>query len=102
MFDARGGVADIDIREGVGAAFLSDEHRIALRIVTRASGSLIRLNQSAVDVLSVPGGDAFRDDRTLGVLADVDHFGSGVGLLIIICECNGIELTDGVVTLQNA
>src|SRR4030095_6201828 len=46
--------------------------------------------------------NTFRDDRSASVLADVNHFGSGVVLLIIVCKRYRIELAYRVVSLKDA
>src|SRR6185437_6028955 len=48
------------------------------------------------------GGNALRYDSAARVLADVNHLRAGVCLLIIIGERDGIELADGIFTLQDA
>ena len=47
-------------------------------------------------------GNTFRDNRALGVLADMDHLGAGVGLLIVVGQRHRVKLADRVVALQNA
>ena len=65
-------------------------------------GALADLHQAAVGVLAVAGGDALGDDRALRVLADVDHLGAGVGLLVVVGDGHRVELADRVVALQDA
>src|SRR5262249_16123660 len=60
------------------------------------------LHAAAVRVLPVAGGDPLRHHRALGVLADVDHLGAGIGLLIIVGQGHGVELAHRVVALHNA
>src|SRR6266850_7568847 len=69
----RGAVAHVDVREGVRAALIADQHRIALRIVARALGALHDLHESAIGVLPAARGDALRHDRRPRVLAEVNH-----------------------------
>ena len=45
-------------------------------------------DETAVGVLGLAGADAFRNDRRAGVLADMNHLGTGVGLLEIIGDRN--------------
>src|SRR5215831_7809455 len=61
----RGGVADLDVREGVRAAFVADQERIALRVIARVVRLSQNLDLAAVAVLSVPGRDTLGDDRRL-------------------------------------
>jgi hypothetical protein len=48
------------------------------------------------------GGNSLRDDGAAGVLADMDHFGPGIRLLVVGSDGYGIELADGVIPFQNA
>src|SRR5688572_16893398 len=69
----RGGILDVDVGEGVGAALVADQHRVALREVARVVGAAQDLDHAAIGVLTLAGGDALGDDRRAGVLPDVDH-----------------------------
>src|SRR5690606_4044110 len=80
VFDGGAGVLHLDVGEGVGAALLADQQRVALGVVACALGAGSHLDQTAVGVLATAGADALGDDLALGALADVDHLGAGVGL----------------------
>ena len=84
MLDARGGVFHFDVREGVRAAFIAQQQRIALREVAGVGRAFLDFHQAAIAILAMSGGNAFRDDGAPGVLAHVDHFSARIGLLIII------------------
>src|SRR5690606_27253842 len=88
--------------EGVGAAAVADQHRVALREVAGVVGTLEDLDHAAVGVLSATGRDALGNDRRARVLADVDHLGAGVGLLAPVGHRHRVELADRIVTLQDA
>ncbi len=88
--------------KGVRAALVADQQRVALGEVARAVGALEHRDQAAVGVLRVAGRDALGDDRALRVLADVDHLGAGVGLLVVVGQRDRVELADRVVALQDA
>src|SRR6476469_8293268 len=102
MLDGRRRMLDLDVRERVRAATLADEQRIALRVVARALGGLLDLDQAAIGVLPATGADALADDLRLGALADVDHLGAGVGLLAVVRERNLVEFAARVVAQQHA
>ncbi len=95
-------IVDLDVGKGVGAALVADQERVALRVIACVIRFPEDLDHAAVAVLSVPGGDALGDDRRLGVLADVDHLGAGVGLLVVVGHGHRVELADRVVSLQDA
>ena len=59
-------------------------------------------HQSPVGVLTMPGRDALGHDGAAGVLADVDHLGAGVGLLVVVDGRHRVELPDRAVTAQHA
>src|SRR5436190_18351786 len=98
----RRAVAHVDVREGVRAALVTDEHRVALRIVTRTLGALHDFHEPAVGVLSAARRNTFRHDRRARVLAEVNHLGTGVGLLLVTGDRHRIELADRVVALEDA
>ena len=101
VLDDGGVVRHLDVRERVRAASIADKHRIALRVVASARRLREHLHAAAIRVVSFAGRDALRDDVRACVLADVDHFRTGVGLLTVIDYRHAIELTNRVVTLQN-
>ena len=102
MFQYRRLVADFDIRPCVGAAFVAEQQRVALRVVTCSCSVFRDVYQSAVAVLAVSGRDAFGDDGAVGVLAEMYHLGPGVGLLVVVGNGHGVELRRRVVALQYA
>src|SRR3546814_18398431 len=60
------------------------------------------LDQAAVAVLAATGADALGNDGALGVAAQMDHLGAGVGLLRVVGERDRIELADRIVAHQHA
>ena len=57
--------------------------------------------QSAVGILAFHGRNALGDDGARCVFADMDHLGTGIGLLLQAGKSNGIEFTDRVVSLED-
>ncbi len=100
VFDSRTGVANFDVGESVRAAFVTQEQRIALAVIAGVLGALHDFDEAAIAVLAFASADSFGDDRAAGVLADVDHFGAGVGLLHVVGQRDGIEFADAVVANQ--
>src|SRR5438270_5008243 len=84
------------------AALVADQKRVTLRVISRSLSALQNLYLATVRVLPMSSGDALRNNRAAGILADVDHLGAGVGLLIVVGQGNGIELAHRVIALQNA
>ncbi len=85
----------------MGATLVAEEHGVALSVIPCILGFGHDFHQAAISVLAEAGADAFADDRALGVLADVDHLGTGIGLLAVFGKSDGVEFADGVVTLQD-
>src|SRR3989338_10299398 len=81
VLDLCGDVLHVYRRKRVRPATVPDQHRIALRKIPGARRAAADLDQAAIAVVRASGGDAFRDDPAAGVLADMDHFRSAVGLL---------------------
>src|SRR5690606_11455399 len=94
MLDARRRVLYFHGREGMGGATLSDQQRVALRVVACVLGFWRNTHQSAVCIAAMPCRDTFRDDGAAGIAAHVYHFGAGIGLLPVIAERDRIELAD--------
>src|SRR3989441_2089859 len=61
VLDASRRVLYLDVREGVRAAFVAAQQRVALREVARVGGARLDFHLAAIAVLAVAGGDAFRD-----------------------------------------
>ncbi len=101
MFDAGSGILHLDIRKGVGRAFVAQQQRVALRVVARAAGALRHLHQPTVCVLAVAGRNALGENRAPGIPAEVGHLGARVGLLVVVGQRHGIELPNRVVALQD-
>ena len=82
-------------------AAVADQHGVALGVVAGAVGLRQHLDQPAVAVVALAGGDSLGHDRASGVLPDVDHLGAGVGLLLLVDDRHRIELADRVVALKD-
>src|ERR1035438_8873889 len=95
-------ILHFEVGERVRAALIAQQHGIALRIVARVGGAFQDLDRAAIGVLTVPRRDALGDDGAGGVLADVDHFGARVGLLVMIGERHRVKFADRVVADQQA
>ena len=81
---------------------ITDQQRVTLGEVPRPIGARIEAHQAAIGTVALAGGNTLGDDRGLGVLAQVDHLGAGIGLLEIVGQGNRIELTNAVVALEDA
>ncbi len=94
MFDLRRRVFDFHVRKRVCAAGLTDQQRVTLGMITSAFGLRHDTDQPAVRLLCLAGRNTFRDDRRARVASDMNHFGSGVGLLQVVRYSDGIKLAD--------
>src|SRR3546814_17748740 len=86
----------------VGAALVADQQRVALGEVARALRLGADAHEATVGRVGPAGGDALGDDARARVLAEVDHLGAGVGLLIVVGAGDGVELANRVVALPAA
>ena len=102
MLDLGRSVLDLEIRKRVRPAPITNEQRVALRVIPRAACLLGDLDEPAICVLPMPGRDALRDDGALRVLAQVDHLRTGVRLLVVVRRRYRVELAHRVVALQDA
>ena len=101
VLDGGGGVGDDHIGESVCPAFIAQQQTVTLAVVTRILCVHAHLNQSAICVLAMSGGDTFGDNTRACILADMDHLGAGVGLLVVIGDGDGVELRGGVIATQD-
>ena len=84
MFDFDAVVLDLDVGEGVGLGVIADEHGVALGIVSGTHCARSDFHEAPIAVAGMSGADAFGNNCTSRVFPNVDHFASGVGLLVII------------------
>src|SRR5271167_2386684 len=84
------------------AAMVTDQQRVAVGEVARAGRAPVRRDQAAVGVVGVAGSDALGDDAAGGVLAQMDHLGSGIDLLVAVRDRDRVELAARVVAAQDA
>ena len=70
-------------------------------MITGAFGTGRNFHQAAIAVLTMPGGDTFRDDRTASIPSKVDHLRTGVGLLVIVGDGHRVKLAYRIITGQN-
>ena len=102
MFGRGMAVGDADIRKGMGRAFGTDEHIVAFGVVSRADGTFVDVHEAAVSVGTFVCANPFADNGAFRVLAEVDHFGSRIGLHFSVREGDGVKFAAGIVPLQNA
>src|SRR6185437_16750785 len=97
VLDPGAWIARLDIRHGVSAAFRANQKRVALRVVARVRCLRVNTDETAVGVVCLAGADALGNDAAARVLAEMDHLGSGVGLLKVVGDGDGEELSHRVV-----
>ena len=84
------------------ATLVADQKRVAVREVANAGRLAMRRDETAIRILRISGRDALRDDAARRVLAEVDHLGAAVDLLIAVRNGDRVELAARMVTAQNA
>ena len=63
---------------------ITDQQAVALGVVPAVLRLGVHRDQPTIGVLRVARADAFGHDPRAGVLAQMDHLGAGVGLLVIV------------------
>ena len=102
MLDGRLRLLRTDVGVCVRSGLVTDQHRIALAVIASALGIGPHLHETAIAVAGAAGTDALAHNRGAGARSDVDHLGTGIGLLAVVGEGHGIELTHRISTLQHA
>src|SRR6266705_1152228 len=62
----------------------------------------MRRYQSAIGIVGMTGSDALGDDPARGVLAEMQHLGAGIDLLVAVRDGDRVELAARVVATQDA
>src|SRR5690606_11081307 len=94
-------ISYLNVWEGVRTTFITHKQRVALGEVSRIGSRFVDFNQPTVAVLTLSRRNTFRDNCTLGVFANVNHFRSGIGLLKVVGNSYREEFTNRVVSFQN-
>ncbi len=102
MLDGRRGVLDLQRRESVRSALVAKKQTIALGVIAGPFGRLRDAHHASVGILPMSRRYSLRDNRRFRVLADVNHLGARVGLLIMVGQGHGIEFSDRFIPQQNA
>ena len=84
------------------AALVADQQRVAIGEVARALRLAVRGDEPAIGVLRMPGRDALGDDAAGRVLAEVQHLGAAVDLLVAVRDRDRVELAARVIAAQDA
>src|SRR5262249_15918831 len=90
-----------DIGHGMGAAFVADQKRIAVGEIARAFRSAVGHYEAAIGVVGAPRGDALGDDPAGGVLAEMQHLGAGIDLLVAVRDPDRIEFSTRLFAAQS-
>src|SRR4051812_18786899 len=84
------------------AALVADQQRIAGGEIARAGGLAMGGDEAAIGVLRDTGRDTLGNDPRRGVLAEMDHLGAGIDLLVTVRDRDRIELAARIVAAQDA
>ena len=95
-------VVHIHIREGMSTTVGAQQQRVATGVISGIVGIRGGTHQSTIGILAMSCRDTFRDNRRFGILADVDHLRTRIGLLIVVRNSDTIELCLRVVATQDA
>ena len=82
-------------------AAVGEQEAIALRVVAGILRIGADVDEPAVAILALASADTLRDDAATGVLPEVDHLRTGIGLLEVVRDSDGVEFGDGVIPLEH-
>src|ERR1700730_10084769 len=102
VLEQRRGILGLDVRHGVRAAFVADQQRVAGGELAGAGRLAMGGDEAAIGVLRDAGGDALGDDPGGGVLAEMNHLGAGIDLLVAVRNRDRIELATRIVAALDA
>ena len=71
-------IGDDHVRKSVRTAFITQEERVTLAVITRIFGMNTHLDESAVGVLAMSRRDTFGYNPRAGVLTDMNHLRSRI------------------------
>src|SRR5687768_13401275 len=94
-------ITDLYVRKGAGSTFVSNQHGVALRIITRPGRGRRNSDQSAVAVVRMARRDTLANYGAARIFSDVDHFGASIRLLIMIGDSHRIKFSYRVIPLQD-
>src|SRR5207244_3930925 len=86
----------------MSAALVADQERVAIGEIARAFRPGMRHHQPTIGVVRLPRCDSLGDDPARGVLAEMQHLGAGIDLLVTIGNRDRVELTARIVPTQYA
>ena len=95
-------ILHFDIGHRVCAAVVADQQRVAIGEVARVGCPAVDRDLAAIGVVRMAGRNALGDDAARRVLAEVDHLGAAIDLLVAVRDRDRIELAARVVAAQDA
>ncbi len=101
MLKLDGTVRGFNIRKGVGATFVANQHAVTLTVIPGIGRALEHLDLAPVTVAGMISANALGNDAGACVFADVDHLGSRIGLHVSVGQRYRVELPDGIISQQN-
>ena len=82
-------------------AAVGEQEAIALRVVARILRIGPDIDQATVAILTLASTNTLGDDAATGVLSEVNHLRTRVGLLEVVCDSHGVEFGYRVIALQH-
>ena len=101
MFDDGRFILHFNIRIGIRATLIANQHAVALTIVTGTFSTGKNLDLAAVTIHRLIARNPFGDDLRRGVLSDMNHLRTSVGLHTIVGQRHRVKLADGIIALQD-
>ena len=101
MFNFGTVVLHLDIRKGMCAALIANQHGITLRVVTCTLSGWCDPHQTAIAAVRASRRNTFADDGTARIFSEMNHFRARVCLLKIVSNSHRIKFTDRIIPTQN-
>ena len=79
----------------------AQKQRITLAVITRILGFLCHTHQSTIRILAFTCTDTFAHNRRTCIFTQMNHLGTGIGLLIVIGYSNRIEFRRRIISTQD-
>src|SRR3990172_3102541 len=95
-------VSHINVWESVSSALVSQQQRIALRVIACIGSIGHDLDQSAIGIVPVSSRNSLRNDGASGILSNMNHLRPGISLLVVVGKGYRVKFANRVFSLQNA
>ena len=101
MLQLRARIFGFNIGYRMRPALIPDQQGVTLRKVTGILRPRHNFHAAAIGLVGISCGNPLGDNTAAGVLAHMDHLGTGIGLLPVIRDRDRIKFPLGIIPFQN-